>query len=128
DGVIDPSLREELEELEETLNGIANDLIECGSTLPENKTGDFNERFNEVSQRMDLAHLKESSSLAHATTNYLQRMHACGQALQKSEIDLILHSIDILEDAIEYVTEKSSEDGLLDSIVGKNMMKLLKRF
>ena len=39
EGVIDPSLREELEELDETLNDVANDFIASGYTMPEDKIG-----------------------------------------------------------------------------------------
>ena len=125
--VIDPVLKENLEEINDALNVIANDIISVGVPISGEKLPPFYHAIDSVARKLDVEHLKETSSFTHALANYLKRMENCGVPLAKPDVDLTLNAIDVIEDAIEVIIEDNGEDGLLSSREGKNMTKILKR-
>ncbi len=121
-------LKESLDEIAEELSGVANSLIQNKNEIPVEELPPLIEIFDKIGTKLELEQLQEAGAFVRSASGYLKKMESCALPLGKQEVDILLASIDALEDSLEYILAHNGEEKIEEDITGRTMLKLIKRF
>ncbi len=124
---LDPSLKESIDEITEDLSELASSLIQSKNQVSGEDLSAMMVTFDRIGTKLELDQLNETASFCRTVNGFIKKIESCGLPFEKREVDLLLASIDSVEDALEYIQAHNGEEGIEENITGKTMLKLMKR-